>query len=345
LENTGNEIISAILQVMAEQPGPVVVVPHSNPDGDAIGSAYGLAVVLRNSGREVKIVSPNDYPSFLGWLNGEVEIINYLKKRGAAEAVLRRSSVMFCVDFNEIKRADEMEKEVASFRGVKILIDHHPEPTPFCDLMVSEPTYSSSAELVFDLVVALGWRKYLDHSAAEALYTGIMTDTGSFSYSTNRPGLYRVLSELMTFRLDTAAIHARVYDNFSADRMRLMGHAILHKMVVLPEYRTAFISLTRQELKMFNFVPGDTEGFVNIPLSVNNIVFTALFIEKENLVKASFRSRGSFPANGFAAAHFSGGGHLNAAGGEDKAPLEEVISKFTQLLPAYLHLLENADNE
>ena len=141
---------------MAEQPGPVVVVPHSNPDGDAIGSAYGLAVVLRNGGREVKIVSPNDYPSFLGWLNGEVEIINYLKKRGAAEAVLRRSSVMFCVDFNEIKRADEMEKEVASFRGVKILIDHHPEPTPFCDLMGSEPTYSSSAELVFDLGVALG---------------------------------------------------------------------------------------------------------------------------------------------------------------------------------------------
>lgn len=345
LENTGNEIISSIQQLLATQPGPVVVVPHSNPDGDAIGAAYGLAVVLRNSGREVKIVSPNDYPSFLAWLSGEVEIINYLKKRGTAETVIRRSSIMFCIDFNEITRVDEMEKVVASFGGVKVLVDHHPDPTPFCDLMVSEPTYSSSAELVYDLVVALGLREFLDHRAAEALYTGIMTDTGSFSYSTNRPGLYRVLSDLMTFSLDTAAIHARVYDNYSADRMRLMGFSLLNKMVVLPEFRTAYIALTRQELKMFNFVPGDTEGFVNIPLSIGNIVFSVLFIEKENLVKVSFRSRGKFPSNGFAATHFSGGGHLNAAGGEDKATLEEVIARFTQLLPSYLHLLENADKD
>lgn len=320
-----------------------MVVPHSNPDGDAIGAAYGLAVVLKNSGREVKIVSPNDYPAFLAWLDGDVEILNYLKKRGAATAVIRRSTIMFCVDFNDIRRTDEMEKEIAAFRGTKVLVDHHPDPIPFCELMVSEPTYSSTAELVYDLVTALGMEEFVDHKVAEALYTGIMTDTGSFSYSTSRAGLYRVLSALMTHNIDTAAIHARVYDNFSADRMRLMGHVLLNKMVVLPEYHTAYISITRDELKMFNFVPGDTEGFVNIPLSVNNIVFSALFIEKENLVKASFRSRGNFPVNAFSASHFNGGGHVNAAGGEEKADLGKVVEKFTQLLPGYLHLLENAD--
>ncbi len=345
MENTGNEIIRQINEILSRNLGPVAIIPHSNPDGDAIGSAYGLAVVLKNAGIEAGIVSPNDYPDFLAWLNGDIEIFNYLKKKKTAEAFLRRCKVMFCVDFNEIGRADEMEPVIRDFSGVKILIDHHPGPTAFCDLMVSEPTYSSSAELVYDLVISLGLERYMDKKAAEALYTGIMTDTGSFSYSTSRPELYRVLSGLVAFGIDTAAIHSKVYDNFSVDRMRLMGYCLRDKMVVLPEYRTAYITITRDELKMFNFVPGDTEGFVNIPLSIGNIVFSALFIERENLVKASFRSKGTFPANAFAASHFNGGGHLNAAGGDDKIALEKVVEKFTQLLPGYNHQLENADKE
>ena len=345
LENTGNEIIRTILEVLVLSSGPIAIVPHSNPDGDAIGSAYGLGLVLKNAGKEVFIITPNDYPDFLAWLNGELEIINYLKRKKTEEAILKRCKVIFCFDFNEIGRADEMEKTIAAFQGTKILVDHHPDPTPFCDLMVSEPAYSSSAELVYDLVVALGLEGFICRKAAEALYTGIMTDTGSFSYSTSRPELYRVLSALVAFGIDTAAIHSLVYDNFSADRMRLMGFCLQQKMVVLPEFRTAYIFLSRDELKMFNFVPGDTEGFVNIPLSIRNIVFSALFIEKEHVVKASFRSKGSFPANAFAASHFNGGGHLNAAGGDDKDTLVNVVEKFTQLLPAYLHLLENSDKK
>jgi len=343
LENTVNEIIVKISEVLDTVPGSIVVVPHSNPDGDAIGAAYALAIVLKNSGRNVRIITPNDYPGFLNWLNGEIEITNFLKNRKEAKKTIKNSSVMFCVDFNEINRVDEMKKSIQDFGGIKILIDHHPYPSDFCDLSVSDPTYSSSSELVYDLIVSLGMDSFLDKKAAEALYAGIMTDTGSFSYSTSRPSMYKALSALISFGIDTESIHSKVYDNFTADRFRLMGYCLLHKLVILPEFRTAYISITRDELKMFNFVPGDTEGFVNIPLSINNIVFSALFIEKENLVKASFRSKGSFPANQFSALHFEGGGHKNAAGGEAGTSLEKVIEKFTQLLPRYLHLLLNND--
>ncbi len=327
---------------MDELDGPVAVIPHSNPDGDAIGSAYALAVVLKNAGKEVKVITPNDYPAFLSWLNGEVEILNYLKNKSKSGKYLDSCKVAFCVDFNEPGRVDEMEQALSAYGGTRILVDHHPFPADFCDLVVSEPTYSSSAELVYDLVIAAGWEQYLDKRAAEALYMGIMTDTGSFSYSISRPDLYRVLSHLMEFGINAENIHTRVYDNFSSDRFRLMGYCLLHKMVILTEYRTAYIAITANELKMFNFTPGDTEGFVNIPLSIQDIVFSALFIERENYVKASFRSKGSFPSNAFSSSHFNGGGHLNAAGGDSRQSLEKVIEQFTQLLPDYLHLLENA---
>ncbi len=342
MKNTGAESIRAIKEVLDLTPGPLVVIPHSNPDGDAIGSAYGLAIVLRNAGKQVKVVTPNDYPVFLHWLQGEVEIINYLKNKSLAEDTIKSSSLMFCIDFNEIGRADELQKLISQFTGTRILIDHHPDPTPFCDWVVSEPTYSSSAELVYDLLKDLGLVGYLDKSSAEALFTGIMTDTGSFSYSTSRPGMYHVLAALTAFPIDTDRIHSLVYDCFSADRFRLVGYCLLHKMVVLPEFRTAYIAVTREELKRFGFVPGDTEGLVNMPLSIAGIVFSAFFLEKDNLVKVSFRSKGRFPVNAFSSAHFSGGGHLNAAGGEAKGSLESIVEKFRQLLPSCQELLDDA---
>ncbi|MFZ5429004.1 MAG: DHH family phosphoesterase [Bacteroidota bacterium] len=341
LENTGNEIINGLTELFSNNTRPVVIVPHSNPDGDAIGSAYGLAVVLKNLGQFVKIITPNDYPGFLAWLNGHVDIINYQKKKKTAEHFINQCSIMICVDFNEARRADEMENTINSFAGTRIMVDHHPYPADFCHFTVSEPSYSSSAELVYDLVVAAGWERGIDLHAAEALYTGIMTDTGSFSHNTSRPNLYKVLTALMTWNIDTESIHSKVYHNFSADRLRLMGYSMMEKMVILPEFRTGYIALTRDELKKYNFVPGDTEGFVNIPLSVSNIIFSALFIEKEGYVKVSLRSKGSFPSNAFCADHFNGGGHLNAAGGEIKMSMNETLEKFTQLLPGYLHQLNN----
>jgi bifunctional oligoribonuclease and PAP phosphatase NrnA len=342
LENTDFKILEEIFELLDTDAGAIAVIPHSNPDGDAIGSAYALATVLKNAGKNVKIVTPNDYPSFLGWLKGEIDIINYLKRKAFAKNYLLDCSLIFFVDFNEPGRLDDMEKTLPSLKGKKILIDHHPNPVIFCDFTISEPTYSSTAELIFDTIKAIGWEQFMDKRTAEALFLGMMTDTGSFSYGTSRPGLYQALSSLMTYGIDTEAIHSLVYDNFSANRFKLMGYCLQHKMVILPEFRTAFITITDNELKMFDFVPGDTEGFVNIPLSIRNIVFSAMFVEKEKYVKASFRSKGSFPVNIFSASHYEGGGHLNAAGGESKLSIEKVIEHFTQLLPRYQNLLNNA---
>jgi bifunctional oligoribonuclease and PAP phosphatase NrnA len=342
LENTDIKIIAEVSELLATDTGAIAVVPHSNPDGDAIGSAYALANLLRNAGKNVKIVTPNDYPSFLGWLNGEVEILNYRKNKSVAKNYLQDCSLIFFVDFNEPGRLDEMKKVLQWVKGKKILIDHHPDPVNFCDYTISEPTYSSTAELIFDVIKGIGWESFMDKRSAEALFLGMMTDTGSFSYGTSRPGLYLALSSLMTYGINTEAIHSLVYDNFSVDRFRFMGYCLQHKMVILPEFRTAYIAITDNELKMFNFVPGDTEGFVNLPLSIQNIVFSALFMERDAYVKASFRSKGSFPVNTFSALYFAGGGHVNAAGGESKMSLNEVIELFTQLLPQYQNLLNNA---
>ena len=341
MKNTDISVLKQLSDLFSAETGPVAVIPHSNPDGDAIGSAYGMARVLKNLGREVKVVSPNDFPEFLNWLPGDVEIVNFLKNRHRAEAFLKKCSILVLVDFNEPGRLDEVEKVLGTLPAKRILIDHHPGPVQFCDLTISEVTYSSTAQLVYEVVLAMGWQDFMDKHAAEALYMGIMTDTGSFSYGTSDPGMYDTLSALVRFDIDTERIHSLVYDNFSAARFRLMGYCLYHKMVILQEYRTAYISLTANELKMFNFVPGDTEGFVNLPLSVKDVVFSAIFIEKEKIVKASFRSRGRFPVNSFSSAHFSGGGHMNAAGGESTLPLEKVIDYFTQLLPDYHHLLMN----
>jgi phosphoesterase RecJ-like protein len=342
LENTDINILAEVSDLLATDEGTIAVVPHSNPDGDAIGSAYALAAIMKNAGKNVKIVTPNDYPAFLGWLNGEIDIINYLKNKTVAKNYLLNCSLVFFVDFNEPGRLDNMEKILPSLKGKKILIDHHPGPKSFCEYTISEPAYSSTAELIFDVIEAIGWKSFMDKRTAEALFLGMMTDTGSFSYGTSRPGLYRALSSLMTYGIDTEAIHSLVFDNFSVNRFRLMGYCLQHKMVILPEFRTAYIAITDNELKMFDFIPGDTEGFVNIPLSIHNIVFSALFIEKEVYVKASFRSKGSFPVNTFSASHFAGGGHINAAGGESKGSIDKVIELFTQLLPQYQNLLNNA---
>ncbi len=339
LKNTGNEIFTS-LEALIEAPKQIVtLVTHENPDGDAIGSAIGLGEVLKNYGHEVKIIVPNDYPEFLHWFSTEIEILVYDRKKNRGKAILEETQILFCLDFNEAKRAARMEKQILGFSKPKVLIDHHPNPTHFCDLMISEPIYSSTAELVFDVVKKLKLEKYINHNAAEALFAGIMTDTGSFSHNISRPNTFKVVAKLMEWGIDTEKVHAAVYHNFSAHRMKLLGHCLGQKMQVFPEYRAAVIWLSQKELEEFEFQPGDTEGFVNYPLSINNIVFSALFIEKKDHVKVSFRSKGDFPSNEFSRNHFDGGGHLNAAGGETKLSLEKSVEKFTQLLKDYQHQL------
>ena len=343
LKNTGNEIFSALKGLLVGARKKIVLVTHENPDGDAIGSAIGLGEVLKSYGHEVKIVVPNAYPDFLKWFSSELEIVVYERKRSQVVNILKEAELMICVDFNEPKRVDRLRKKLLEFSNPKILIDHHPNPTDFCDYMVSEPSYSSTAELVYDVIKNIDLKGNITHHAAEALFTGIMTDTGSFSHNISSPNTFMVVAKLMEHGIDTEKIHASVYHTFSVHRMKLLGHS-LDKMKVFPEFRSAVIWLSQDELKAYSFQPGDIEGFVNYPLSINNIVFSALFMEKKGYVKASFRSKGSFPANEFAQNHFSGGGHRNAAGGEIKLSLEESLEKFTQLLKDYSHLLTETTN-
>ena len=337
MKNTDRETIDGIRNILKEKK-KISIIPHENPDGDAIGSALGLGQLLANRGHEVQVMPVNDYPDFLKWFSAEVPVVIYEKDKKAVKEFLFSSDVLICVDFNEEKRAGHLESMIKSFDKKKILIDHHPYPSAFCDFTVSETQYSSTAELVYDLVTALGFADSLNVVSAEAIYTGIMTDTGGFSHNTSQ-NTFRVVSELMKHEINTDRIQSEVFHNFSAHRMKLLGYCLNEKMQVFPEYRAAVIGITKEELDRFRFVPGDTEGFVNYPLSINNIVFSALFIEKENYVKASFRSKGDFPANAFSSEHFNGGGHLNAAGGESELNFSETLEKFTQLLPQYQHQL------
>lgn len=340
MKNTVDEVFISLTDILRSEHRNIVLVTHENPDGDAIGSAIGLGEVLKNYGHDVKIAVPNAYPEFLKWFSSGIEILVYERKRNQVKNILENAQILICVDFNEPKRVARLHKKLLAFTGTKILIDHHPHPVDFCDYMISEPEYSSTAELVYDVVSRTGMEEYLNHDAAEALFAGIMTDTGSFSHNISRPNTFRVVARLMEFGIKTEKIHAAVYHNFSAHRMQLLGYTLNCKMEVFPEYRSAVMWLSLEELEKYKFKPGDIEGFVNYPLSIGNIVFCALFVEKKEYIKVSFRSKGSFPANEFSKTHFSGGGHRNAAGGEIKVSLEEAVDKFRQLLREYRHLLK-----
>ncbi len=316
-----------------------VIVCHKNPDGDAIGSSMGLYHYLKNENKDVSVVTPNDIPKFLLWIEDTDKIIQINANRKGAIEKFESADVIFCLDFNSISRISAIEEEFKSFKATKVLIDHHPFPEQFADLIISDTSCSSTAELVYHVLKAVDNSLEITCSLAESLYTGISTDTGGFSFNSSDPSTFYAVSDLLKSGLDKDFIHDKIYNNYSYDRMRLLGYCLEKKMQYLPEYRTAFMSISKKELEEFNFQIGDTEGFVNYPLSIKGIIFSALFIEKDNLVKASFRSKGSFPANQFSSENFNGGGHLNAAGGESRITYEETIEKFKSLLPKYKNLL------
>lgn len=343
MKNTDNEIFTKLGQLLLKKEQSIVVVPHENPDGDAIGSAVGLAEVLQNQGQNVYIISPNNYPEFIKWFSSSVQITIFNEDKKKSKQLLKAADILICVDFNEAGRAGKLEKHILEFNNPRVLIDHHPNPSDFPDYLISEPQYSSTSELIFDVLENMNFVKYINKEAAEAFLTGIMTDTGSFSHNISNPNTFKVIARLMEFGIDIEQIQSNVYNNFSANRMKLLGYCLNDKMEVFPEWRSAFISISKKELEAFDYQPGDTEGFVNYPLSINNVVFSALFIEREDFIKASFRSKGEFPANEFSKKHFEGGGHLNAAGGESKLNLDETVAKFKQLLKQYEHQLKKTE--
>lgn len=335
MERVDVELIKCFEQLVKNISRSIVLVPHMNPDGDAMGSVLGLWRVLKNAGYLVKIISPTKYPEFYHWMDGHDEVIIHSHHPKQSAKALDESDLLICMDFNQLSRLGDMESLVEGYKGKKILIDHHPYPGSFTDLVISEISYSSTAELIFSVLQSTDFVKYIDQNAATSFFTGIMTDTGSFDFNVSNPNTFEVAAQLTRMGIDQLDIHAKVYDNYSVDRMRLMGFCLSNRMTVYPEYHTASIYITLEDQKAFNFKTGDNEGFVNMPLSIKGIVFCALFTEKEKYIKASFRSKGQFAVNEVSEKYFNGGGHRNAAGGELYASLTETLAQFEKILPEF----------
>ncbi|MDR0893940.1 MAG: DHH family phosphoesterase [Prevotellaceae bacterium] len=317
-----------------------VIIAHVAPDGDAIGSSLGLWHYLTALGKNAHVIVPNAFPDFLKWMPGSREIVLYDRHRDFADRLMRQAEVICCLDFNALNRIETMSASVKAARAKKILIDHHLYPEDFCQIVMSYPAISSTSELIFRLICRMSDFDNITREAAECIYTGMMTDTGGFTYNSNNREIYFIISELLSKGIDKDDIYRKVYNTYSESRLRLMGH-VLTQMTVYPECRASLITLTKNEQEQFKYVRGDSEGFVNIPLSIKNVVLSCFLREdtERPLIKASLRSVGTFPCNQLAAEYFNGGGHLNASGGEfygtlaeARAVWEEALAKFKPLL-------------
>jgi phosphoesterase RecJ-like protein len=327
---------------LIENAKQIAIVTHMSPDGDAVGSALGLYQHLRSCDKNVSVIVPNRFPDFLAWMPGAENVLIYDEMKDQTEAALKKCDLLFALDFNTLSRIGELNGFVKNLSCKKVLIDHHRDPDDFCNVVISYPKIASTSELVFRLIYAMGFCPQMTLSCAECLYAGMMTDTGAFTFNSNDPEIYYIISELLKKGVDKDAIYSKVYNTYSVDRLRLMGYTLSQKMEVLPEYHTAIITLTKAELDKFNYKEGDTEGFVNIPLSIKGIVFSVLVKEGKEMVKLSLRSRGTFPVNKVASALFNGGGHINASGGESYESMKDTVKKLKAALPHYQKELEES---
>jgi len=319
----------------------IVIVTHVSPDGDAIGSSLGLYHYLTDLGNNVNVIVPNSFPDFLKWIPGSKEIIDFERYTDFAKKLIDEAELIFCLDFNIPKRTYLMAQSIEEAKAKKVLVDHHPDPTDFCDVMISYPQISSTSELIFRLICRMGDFEAMSYESATALYTGMMTDTGAFTYNSNNAEIYYIIGELLKKGINKDQIYSNVYNNYSEDRYRMLGYTLYEKMKIYPEYNSALIWLTNEEQKRFNVKKGDTEGFANMPLNIKGIIFSVFIREDNDFIKISFRSQGDFPSNRFASECYNGGGHLNAAGGEFYGTMEEAIAIFENALPEFGDLLKN----
>ena len=310
----------------------ILIISHINPDGDSVGAQLALYHYFKANGKNVSLMAPNNLQEFLKWMDGADQINIFIKDRKKSSMLIEKADLIVLLDFNQSNRLGEAEDFVIASEAKKVVIDHHLDPHNFADMTISDPSKCSTSELVYELVCEINGVKFMNRSYAEALYVGIITDTGNFEHGSYSSRTFRIVADLLDSGIIKEKIINLIYNNFSSDRIRLLGFALNQRMVVIPEFRTAYIYLSKNDLKEYNHVKGDTEGFVNIPLSIKGIDFSALFIEKDNFIKLSFRSKGSFPSNEFASLYFSGGGHLNASGGEFTDTLDNTIAYFLKVL-------------
>jgi phosphoesterase RecJ-like protein len=324
------------LQQLLETPKDIVITTHHKPDADALGSSLGMAGYLKKKGHQVTVIPPTDYPSFLNWMPGNDDVLIFTSKSETeVRARMQKADVIFCLDFSALSRINELGEIVQASPATKVLIDHHMHPENFAQIMFSNTNAAATCELIFEVIKGLGDEALIDKEIGECLYAGIMTDTGSFRHPSTSRNVHLIIAELISIGVNTAKVHRLIYDNHTLTRLRFLGYALKDKLVVHPEYNTAYIAITQEELKQFDSKTGDTEGLVNFALSIEGIVFAALIIDRGQAIKISFRSVGDFSVNDFARNHFHGGGHHNAAGGISFDSLPATLAKFESLLPQY----------
>ena len=330
------------LKSLLASPKKIVIVPHKNPDGDAIGSTVALYNFLKSKQHDAVVIAPNDYPEFLKWVPGQEDVLIFEKNTEKATQLIGDAEVIFTLDFNHFSRTGIMEEVLAKTETTYVMIDHHQQPDDYAKFTYSDVSCSSTCEMVYNFIEMLDETDKISPEIASALYLGIMTDTGSFRFSSTTSKTHRVIANLIDKGAKNANIHQDTFDNSSYERMQLLGVA-LNNMKVFSEYKTAYITLSQEELDKHNFKKGDTEGFVNYSLGIKGIIFAAIFIENkpDKIIKISLRSKGDFDVNQFARKHFEGGGHINAAGGKSDLNLKETTQKFEQLLADYENELKN----
>ena len=326
----------AKVKLLLSSPKKIVIVSHKNPDGDAVGSSLGLYHFLKKLDHDISVIMPNDYPEFLKWMPGQYIIKDYETDKQTAEDLINNADIIFTLDFNSLPRAGEMESCLKNSPAVKIMIDHHQQPDDYAEYVYSDVEICSTSQMIYHFINMLGEGQHIDKTIGTCLYTGIMTDTGSFRFSSTTSTTHRVVADLIDKGVENSIIHNKVFDTNSYNRLQLLGCA-LNNLKVIPELKTSYITLSQKELNKFNFRKGDSEGVVNYGLSVKDVIFSAIFIEhkQEGIIKISLRSNGDFSVNEFARAHFDGGGHTNAAGGRSNLSLKKTVEKFISILPDY----------
>lgn len=331
-ENTGQK---ADFLEFLKTPRRIVLTAHQNPDGDAFGSILSLYGVLKQMGHQVHAISPTDHADFLDWMPHTNEVINFEDKleRGRAERIIREAELVFCLDFSALDRLKDMHTPVKESKARKVMIDHHQQPESFADYTYWNVKAAATCELIYCLLEDLDWLSYINTEVATCIYTGILTDTGSFKFDSTSKQVHRIAGELIDKGINPNKISRKLFDQNSFDRLKFMGYALGEKLTYLPEYRVAYFMFTAEEQERFNLKKGDTEGLVNYGLSIAGVVMAAIFIEKDNLVKISFRSVDDFSVANLAREYFEGGGHKNAAGGRSFESLHETVNRFLKLLP------------
>lgn len=325
--------IEAIKLALAT-PKRIAIIPHRNPDGDAMGSTLGLYHILKQLQHDVVVIAPNEFPDFLAWLPESEKVMVFERSFDKCKALLENAELIFTLDFNALHRTGEqMEKLLKTLTATSVMIDHHQAPDGYATYTFSDTAYGSTCQMVYDFIYQLGYENLLNKTVATCLYTGIVTDSGGFRFPKTTSATHKCVADLIDRGINNSEIHNLLFDDSTYNRLLLLGKA-LQNLKILNEYKTSYITLSQDELNEFGHQKGDTEGIVNYGLSIKGIDFTAIFIEnkEEGIIKISFRSQGDFDVNQFARTHFEGGGHINAAGGKSFLSLEETVQKFIAIL-------------